>query len=329
MTSMPVTDFDREKQTVTETKVIDRHQVLWDFWLQRKKLLDIIFKAQKSEDSLPDESVLIPKSEFVKSGIEKRSIVRHLLELTLMEVVCLPPQGRGVIVSIRTHAYDVLDRDWIALIIKNQKVFDDYHTSTAELCDFFKRDAEKRFSFTYGRRLTPGGAVQPTREQQVAALKTRLAEARDRRVDAMLEDYEKNRKNSTVQKMKIECVKSTRIDNKTMLLEVRGKGGESVPVSFRSKRGVADDERENKTFKILYHLYDMARWELRGARETKAEATMDYATLENLKIGAKCKSEDAAYKHIFRLNKRFAAEGVPITISGDNRGKYRLFIKMC
>lgn len=329
MTTIPLTNFEREKQTIAETRVVERHKVLWHFWLQRKKILDLIFKEQKSEDSLPDESVIVPKTELVKLGIEKRQIVRHILELTLMEVFCLPPQQRGILVSIRTHAYNVIDRDWIAFIIKDQKAFDEYHTATIELCDFIKRDGEKKFPLAYGRHPSSGSAGQLTREQQIAALKSMVDEAREHRVDAMLEDYEKNRKNSAAQKMRIECVKSTMIDTKTMLLEVRGKSGESVPVSFRSKRGVADDERENKTFRILYHLYDMARWELRGGREIKAEATMDYATLENLKIGAKCKSAEAAYKHIVRLNRRFAEEGVPITIRGDNRGKYRMFVTMC
>ena len=113
-------------------------------------------------------------------------------------------------------------------------------------------------------------------------------------------------------------IKNASLDKSNYILEINN--GEKI-ISFKSRKKGEGLEKETKQFKILYHLWDF-HWEMKNNKVIKKG---DYASLDNLMKGSGSESEDAAYKHIQRLNSRFKKEGVAIEIKGENK-KYRLII---
>ncbi|MEW6407785.1 MAG: hypothetical protein AB1465_03785 [Patescibacteria group bacterium] len=113
-------------------------------------------------------------------------------------------------------------------------------------------------------------------------------------------------------------IKNAQLDEKNYILEINN--GEKI-LSFKSKKKGVGLEKETKQFKILYHLWDF-RWEL---KDNKVIKRGDFVSLDNLVKNCGSKSNEAAYKHIQRLNNRFQKEGIAIEIKGENE-KYRLII---
>lgn len=114
-------------------------------------------------------------------------------------------------------------------------------------------------------------------------------------------------------------IKDIQLDDKNYLLKIN-KGDKII--SFKSKKGEDDLEKETKQFKILYQLWDFRR-ETKGSRITEQG---DYVSLGNLTKGSGSKNTESTYKHIQRLNKRFRENGLAIQIKGKD-GKYRLIIR--
>ncbi len=113
-------------------------------------------------------------------------------------------------------------------------------------------------------------------------------------------------------------IKDIRVDASNYMMEINN--GEKI-LSFKSKRGAHDLDKETKAFKILYHLWDF-HWEMKNNEVLRKG---DFASLANLKRGTGCRTNGAVYQHIKRLNGRFRDEGLSIEISGENE-KYRLVI---
>jgi len=114
------------------------------------------------------------------------------------------------------------------------------------------------------------------------------------------------------------AIKDVRLDETNYLLEVNK--GENF-ISFKSKKGGAGLEKETKVFKILFHLWDFRQEVKNGKITLKGNP----ASLNNLKRGSGCPTDEAIYQHIKRINKLFETKGLPIKIEGDN-GKYMLII---
>lgn len=110
-------------------------------------------------------------------------------------------------------------------------------------------------------------------------------------------------------------IKKVHLREENYLLEINE--GDKI-ISFRSKKGGKGTEKEKKVFKILIHLWQIARWEKIGNVTKKATDMMDFATLKNLKKDSGCPTEGAVKKQLNRLNKRFKEENVPIIIECKN-----------
>jgi len=130
-------------------------------------------------------------------------------------------------------------------------------------------------------------------------------------------------------------IRNVRLNETDRLMEVNN-GAELI--SFKSKKkahtdtqeGLTTEEEkelkrkssETKEWKILLHLWEVARWELKGGSITQKGSI---ASLENLKTDSGCKTKAATYQHIKRLNMRFKKKNLPIRIKGEDE-KYRIFI---
>jgi hypothetical protein len=98
-------------------------------------------------------------------------------------------------------------------------------------------------------------------------------------------------------------------------------GGEYI-LCFRSKRH--KEEKETKTFKVLYHLWDYRKEIKKGKMK---QSGYPFVTLSNLAIGAGC-TKGAAYLHIKRLRRRFEENGFPIKITASGTELYQLVITL-
>jgi len=114
------------------------------------------------------------------------------------------------------------------------------------------------------------------------------------------------------------AIKNVRLDETNYLLEIN-KGEKFV--SFKSKKSGAGLEKETKVFKILFHLWDFRQEVKSGGITLKGNPV----SLNNLKRGSGCPSDEAVYQHIKRINKLFETKGLSIKIEGEN-GKYTLII---
>lgn len=101
------------------------------------------------------------------------------------------------------------------------------------------------------------------------------------------------------------------------------KGEENI--SFRSKRGKENLEKETKQFKILVIL-----WEYRQERnDNKILRKGLPTTLDNLVRGSGCPTEESVTQHIKRLNSRFQKEGLLIKIKNIGANKFVLEVQKC
>jgi len=156
-----------------------------------------------------------------------------------------------------------------------------------------------------------------------------------------IEEIKVNQETADAKKPKQIKIKHIRLDGDDCFLEINN--GAKI-ISFKSKKKIKkywnleerptkEEEEElkrealkTKKFKILTELWRF-RWEKVSEKIRKAAGVgSDYTTLQNLTRYSDCESNEATRKHIYRLNKIFENEGVPIEIEIKNDKVIRLII---
>jgi len=114
-----------------------------------------------------------------------------------------------------------------------------------------------------------------------------------------------------------------RLDNKDYFLEIND--GEKV-IPFKSNKQTSSDDKAKLQYKILRWFFEYGTWVYRNGKLIKRnKEEQDIMSLDHLRQKFRCPSVGAVQKHIYRINKIFKNEKVPLEIVGKNN-QYRLII---